>query len=289
MPEGGLELRGSRLAAAVGSPLVMGILNVTPDSFSDGGEFLSRDAAAGRAMDMIAEGAAIIDVGPESTRPGSQPVEAAEQIRRAIPVLRDIRLRDERIVLSIDTRLAAVARAAIEAGADVVNDVSALRDDPELVRVIAESGMGVVLMHRRGTSADMQNDGGPQYDDVVGEIRDFLAERLDFAAEHGIELERTIVDPGIGFGKRREHNVTILRRLNEFTALGRPVLIGASRKRFIGDLANIDHPRRRDAASLACAMVAAQQGASIIRTHDVRGTTEALRLLKAIGGIAAGR
>jgi dihydropteroate synthase len=265
----------------------MGILNVTPDSFSDGGEFLAHDRAVEGAIEMIAEGAAIIDVGPESTRPGSQPVAVDEQSRRAVPVIRDIRARDDKIAISIDTRSAAVARAALDAGADMVNDVSALCDDPHMVGVVADAGAAVVLMHRRGTSTDMQKDGGPHYDDVIGEIRAFLAERVEFATQHGIGPSRIIVDPGIGFGKRTEHNPAILGRLREFTTLGPPVLVGASRKRFIREISGVEDPKQRDSASIACAVLAAQQGASIIRVHDVRGTVEALRLLTAVDSASA--
>ncbi len=276
------QIRDSTFPIPPSPPLVMGILNVTPDSFSDGGEFLSVDRAVARGVEMVAEGAAIIDVGPESTRPGAKPVHADEQIRRAVPVIKALRARDDKTAISIDTRLASVARAAIDAGADLVNDVSALRDDPDMVRVVADAGVSVVLMHRRGTSADMQKDGGPQYDDVIGELRAFLAERIEFAAGHGIAHPRIIIDPGIGFGKRTEHNLALLRCLRDFTTLGPPVLVGASRKRFIGEIAGIEDPRQRDSASVACAVLAAQQGASIIRAHDVRGTVDALRLVAAI-------
>jgi len=267
----------------------MGILNVTPDSFSDGGDFSSPERATARAMEMVAEGAAIIDVGGESTRPGWAPVAADEQIRRAIPVIRETRARDDRIAISIDTRSAEVARAAIDAGADMVNDVSALRDDPDMVRVVADAGVGVVLMHRRGTSADMQKDGGPHYDNVVGEIRAFLAERIEFATQHGITRSRIVVDPGFGFGKRTEHNLTILRHLDRFTTLGSPVLVGASRKRFIGEAAGIEDPKQRDIASVVCALLAAQQGASIVRAHAVRATVEALEVVAAVGRVACSK
>ena len=263
----------------------MGILNVTPDSFSDGGQFASAEAAVARALEMIAEGAAIIDVGGESTRPGSQPVEAAEQIARTIPVIKGIRVYHDQVTISIDTRSAQVARAALEAGADIINDVSALRDDAEMAGVVARTGAAVVLMHRRGTSAEMQKDGGPHYDDVIAEIRAFLAERVAFAQARGVVASRIIIDPGIGFGKRTEHNLAILRDLREFTTLGPPVLIGASRKRFLGEVTGIDDPRQRDVASLACAVMAAQRGVSIIRTHEVRAAVEALRVVYAVGSL----
>lgn len=261
---------------------VMGILNVTPDSFSDGGEFVSTDAAVTRGLEMVREGAVIVDVGPESTRPGSVAVADEEQIRRAIPVIRGIRRAGGAMSISIDTRSARVAAAAIEAGADMVNDVSALRDDADMARVVAEAGVEVVLMHRRGNSADMQVGGGPEYGDVVGEIKDFLTDRVEFAVRAGIAEEKIIVDPGIGFGKRVEDNLTILRRVASFTEWGRPVLIGASRKRFLGTVLGLEQPKDRDAASIACAVIAAQQGAAIVRVHDVARTCQALRMLAAV-------
>lgn len=260
----------------------MGILNVTPDSFSDGGKFALVGAAVARGLEMIRQGAAIVDVGGESTHPGSSAVADDEQIRRAIPVIRGLRSATAEASLSIDTRSARVAAAAIEAGADLVNDVSALRDDPEMAGVVASAGVGVVLMHRRGTPADMQRDGGPEYGDVIAEIKSFLRGRVDFAQRAGIDAERIIVDPGIGFGKRVEHNLAILGNVAAFAELGRPVLIGASRKSFLGTVLGIPEPKKRDSASLACAILAATGGASIIRTHDVAATVEAIRALSAI-------
>ena len=265
------------------TPLVMGVLNVTPDSFSDAGQHFDPISAATGAGEMIANGAAIIDVGPESTRPGAKPVAPVEQIERAIPVIRAIRAAHQAVAISIDTRLAPVAAAAIEAGADLVNDTSALRDDPEMVSVVARSGVCVVLMHRRGRPAEMQAGGGPHYDQVVQEICDFLRERAAYAEDHGIDRSRIILDPGLGFGKRVEHNLMILRELSCFVALGYPLLVGASRKRFIGAVLDIDHPQQRQAGSLACAVIAALAGAAIVRTHDVRPTVEAVRLCVAVG------
>jgi len=259
-------------------PVVMGILNVTPDSFSDGGEFIEPDAAVDRAVQMVGDGASIIDVGPESTRPGSQPVPTHEQIRRAVPVIARIRERLPDVTISIDTRLSSVAEEAIAAGADMVNDVSALRDDPQIVNVVARTGAPVVLMHRRGTSADMQKDGGPRYDDVVAEIAEFLQERVTFAAAAGVKPDRIVLDPGLGFGKRVEHNLQIMNRLADLVALGFPILVGASRKSFLGAALNIDDPKRRVAASIASALIAAEAGAAIIRAHDVRETVESLRV-----------
>ncbi len=260
----------------------MGVLNVTPDSFSDGGDFQSLDQATARARQMIDEGAAIIDVGPESTRPGSLPVEPSEQIRRAVPVIRAIREQHAGIALSIDTRIAAVAEAAIEAGADLVNDVSALRDDARMIEVVAESGASLVLMHRKGTPADMQADGGPRYDDVVSEISAFLEERNEFAAAHGVDPSRILFDPGIGFGKRLEHNLEILGRLDAFVSLGRPVVVGASRKSFLGQILGVAEPKQRLAGSLSCAAMAALSGAAVLRVHDVAETVQMVRICRGI-------
>jgi len=260
----------------------MGVLNVTPDSFSDGGAYRTFGAAVAHALAMVEAGAEIVDVGPESTRPGAAGVPAEEQIARAVPVIEALRRSDESIVISIDTRLAPVARAALDAGADMINDVSALRDDPGMVELAARTGVPVCLLHRWGTSATMQVGGGPDYVDVVGEISEFLRERITFALSRGVNPDGIIADPGIGFGKRVEHNLQILRALDRFRALGRPVLVGASRKRFLGEVLGIDEPRRRDAASLACATIAAMAGAAIIRTHQVRPTVEAVQLCAAV-------
>ena len=264
------------------TPLVMGVLNVTPDSFSDGGEYLATEHAVAHALDMIAEGAEIIDVGPESTRPGSHPVPAEEQIARAVPVIEGIRARNNGIAISIDTRLAPVAKAATEAGADIVNDVSALRDDPAMLDCIAAASAGVILMHMWGRPADMQVGGGPHYDDVLGEIAYFLEERRRYAAQGGVEPSGIIFDPGIGFGKRVEDNLLILQHLDKLAALGQPLMVGASRKSFIGRVLNIEDPKQRTAPSLACAAVAVMAGASIVRTHEVRATVETVRICTAI-------
>ena len=266
----------------------MGVLNVTPDSFSDGGAYATVDGALDHARVMIEQGAVIVDVGPESTRPGSQPVPSDEQIARAVPVIRAIRAACGDIVLSIDTRSAAVARAALEAGADMVNDVSALRDDEEMVDVVAESSAAVVLMHRRGTAADMQRGGGPRYGDVVEEITRFLRERVDWTVARGVERSRIVIDPGIGFGKRVEHNLQILRDVERLAAIGPPVLIGASRKAFIGNVSGVTDPKRRDAASAASAAIAVLGGAAIVRAHDVSSTVDAVRVAAAVRAAGAG-
>lgn len=276
------DIRRSTFDIPPHPPLVMGILNVTPDSFSDGGDYFTHEAAVGHALNMIAEGADIIDVGGESTRPGAEPIPAEEQTRRAIPVIRTIRMRNSDVAISIDTRSATVARAAVDAGADMINDVSALRDDPDMADVVAASGAAVVLMHRRGTSTDMQDGGGPHYDDVISEIAAFLQQRRDFAADRGIDRSRIILDPGLGFGKRIGHNLTILRHLDRFVALEQPVLVGASRKRFLGSVLDVDEPKQRLAGSLACAVMAALAGVAILRVHDVLETVEAVRLCSAV-------
>lgn len=267
---------------------VMGILNLTPDSFSDGGALDSPEAAVDAGLRMIDAGADIIDVGPESTRPGAEAINSAVQIERAIPVIAGIRRRTERATISIDTRLADVARAAIDAGARMVNDVSALRDDDAMAQVVASSGVEVVLMHMRGTPADMQRGGGPEYEDAVAEIIAFLRERIEFAISRGIDRERIIVDPGIGFGKRIGDNLRILRELRRFTELGLPFLVGASRKRFIGSVLSIDQPRERLAGSLACAAMAVMNGAAILRVHDVKETVEVVRMCGAVLGNSVG-
>ena len=266
------------------SPLVMGVLNVTPDSFSDGGSYSTAEEAVARAFEIITEGADIIDIGPESTRPGSRPVAPDDQIARAVPVVAAVREANPRITISIDTRLAPVAQAALDAGADMINDISALGDDPGMVEVVARSGALVCLMHRKGRPIDMQHGGGPYYDDVIGEISRFLRERIQSAVAQGVDESRIIIDPGIGFGKRIEHNLMILKHLECFAGLGRPVLVGASRKSFIGKVLGAEDPKQRGAGSLACAVIAALAGAAILRVHDVRPTVEALRLCTAVRG-----
>ena len=257
-----------------GRVLIMGILNVTPDSFSDGGRFLSPDAAVKRALIMEKEGADIIDVGGESSRPGAEPVPVEEELRRVIPVLE--RLRGKlRIPISIDTTKAEVAEAALRAGASIVNDISALRFDPAMASVVAEFGAGLVLMHMLGTPKTMQQD--PHYEDVVREVREFLAERALYAQSQGIPREAIAVDPGIGFGKTVEHNLELLRRLPELVELGFPVLVGPSRKSFIGAILGLGVEERLEGTLVACA-VAVVRGADILRVHDVREVRRAADL-----------
>jgi dihydropteroate synthase len=260
------------------APSVMGVVNVTPDSFSDGGAHLDPEAAAAAARLMIAEGAAIVDVGGESTRPGSAGVSADEELRRVVPVLERIGLE---LPVSIDTSKAGVAGAALALGAELVNDVTALRADPELAGVVAESGAYLCLMHMLGEPRTMQRD--PQYEDVAGKVASFLEERLAFAVSEGVPEERICLDPGIGFGKSVAHNVELLRRLDVLLALGRPVLVGFSRKSSLGRL--LGDPTARTgplSASVAAAVVAYERGASILRVHDVREHVEALTVARAV-------
>lgn len=265
-------------------PLVMGILNVTPDSFSDGGRYGSVEAAAACGLEMLAQGAAIIDVGAESTRPGADNVPARVQIDRAVPVIQTIRKAFPQAAISIDTRSADVAEAA---GACLINDVSALRDDPRMVDVVAQSGAGVVLMHRRGDARTMQADGGPSYLDVVGEVSEFLLERAAFAQLRGVGGQRILLDPGIGFGKRFEDNIRLVGNIEKFSRLGFPLMIGASRKAFLGRLlaeinpAAATDPKHRLSGSLAVAARAMMSGAAMVRVHDVRETVEFLSALRA--------
>lgn len=270
--------RPALAGVALDRPRIMGILNVTPDSFSDGGRFLVPAAAVRQGRAMAAEGAAILDVGGESTRPGAAEVAEAEEVARTAPVI--AALAGLGVPLSIDTRKAAVARAALAAGAGIVNDVAALGFDPELAGVAAGAGVPVVLMHAKGTPATMQDD--PVYEDVLLDVYDFLAERMAFAEAAGIPRDRIVADPGIGFGKTVTHNLALLRGLSLFHALGCPILLGASRKRFIGTVGGAAVAERRVAGSLAVALTGVAQGAQILRVHDVNETRQALALWRAI-------
>jgi len=263
-------------------PSVMGVVNVTPDSFSDGGAFLHMEAAVACAYGFVDEGAAIVDVGGESTRPGAEGVPLEEELRRVEPVLAHL----AGMTVSIDTAKAEVARRALQAGAVMVNDVTALRGDPELAGVVADGDAYLCLMHMLGEPRTMQKD--PSYDDVVSEVVSFLEERLAFATEAGIAEEHICLDPGIGFGKTVEHNLELLRRLDEIVALGRPVLVGASRKRFLGRvLGDPDAVTGPVAAGVAVAVLAYERGASIVRAHDVREHVEGLKAAQAVVGSAA--
>jgi dihydropteroate synthase len=258
---------------------VMGVVNVTPDSFSDGGLYFDPGAAVAHGLALEAEGAAILDVGGESTRPGSEAVTAAEELRRVLPVLEGLVAAGVTAQLSIDTSKAAVASAALDAGATLVNDVTALRGDPELAGVIAASGAGCCLMHMLGEPRTMQRD--PRYDDVVADIKAFLEERLAFAVGAGIDEERILLDPGIGFGKTLEHNLELLRRLDELVAIGRPVLIGTSRKSFLGKITGREDPADRLAATIASCVIAYERGARVFRVHEVAPVLDALKVAAA--------
>jgi dihydropteroate synthase len=249
----------------------MGVLNVTPDSFSDGGDFLESAAAAAHARELAAEGADVIDIGGESTRPGADPVSEEVELARVMPVIE--RLQKDALPLSIDTSKAAVARAALAGGASFVNDVTALRGDPEMAGVVADAGADVCLVHMRGEPRSMQDD--PRYEDVVSDVRAFLEDRLAWAIDQGISEERVWLDPGIGFGKTVEHNLELIRRLGEIVAVGRPVVFGASRKRFLGKLTGRSE-RERVAGTVAANLLAFERGAAMFRVHDVGPTRDAL-------------
>ena len=256
---------------------VMGIVNVTPDSFSDGGLFLDPGAAVEHGLRLAGEGAAILDVGGESTRPGAEPVDAGEETARVAPVVE--RLAAAGLRVSIDTTKLEVARAALDAGAELVNDVSAFRFAPELAGLVAERGAGCCLMHMLGEPRTMQRD--PRYDDVVGEVKAFLEERLAFAVGEGVAEERVWLDPGIGFGKTVEHNLELIRRLDEIVAIGRPVVMGSSRKSFLGRVAGGRPEAERLPGTIATNVLALERGATIFRVHDVAPVVDALAVAAA--------
>jgi dihydropteroate synthase len=260
-----------------GRVLVMGVVNITPDSFSDGGRFLDPTAAIAHARGLRGAGADVLDLGAESTRPGSEPVAAAEQLRRLMPVIET--LVAEGACVSIDTASAEVARAALAAGAHAINDVTAL-GDPGMGAAVAQAGAGLVLMHMQGTPATMQH--APRYDDVAREVREFLAARLAAALAGDIAAECVALDPGIGFGKTLEDNLRLIARLDEFASLGRPVVLGASRKSFLGRLLDGAPADERLEAGLAAAAIGVFAGARIVRTHDVAATVRALRVAAAL-------
>jgi dihydropteroate synthase len=258
---------------------IMGVLNVTPDSFSDGGEWFSFDAAVAHGRELAAQGAAILDVGGESTRPGAAPVGADEELRRVVPVVEALA---GAATLSVDTSKLAVARAALEAGATYVNDVTAFRSEPELAALVAEHDCECCLMHMLGEPRTMQDD--PRYDDVVDDVKAFLSDRAAFAVGQGIAEERIAIDPGIGFGKTAAHNLELLRRLDEIAALGFEVVIGTSRKSFLGRLTGRDDPHERVAATVATTVLALERGATVFRVHDVAETADALKVAAATLG-----
>ncbi len=258
---------------------VMGILNVTPDSFSDGGRYADAERALAHGREMAAAGADIIDVGGESTRPGSQPLSEEEELRRIIPVIE--RLSAELAVpISVDTYKATVAEKALRAGASIVNDISGLRFSPEMARVAADYGAAVIVMHIKGTPRDMQQN--PVYDDVIAEITAYLEEGIGIALRAGVDRERVLIDPGIGFGKTLEHNLVILERLDEFRGLGRPIVLGTSRKKFIGTVLDVPSPEERVFGTAATVALGIERGASIVRVHDVRQMVQVVRMTDAV-------
>jgi len=258
--------------------VLMGIINVTPDSFYDGGKRLDPDRAAADGMSMVETGADILDIGGESTRPGAGVVSTEEELQRVLPVIQRLR-RHVKVPISIDTYKAQVARAALIEGADIVNDISALRFDPQMALLVTAEKVPVVLMHMQGTPQTMQAE--PHYKDVLREVQDFLAAQVRFAIEAGVDRENIIIDPGIGFGKTLDHNLTLLRGLPTLASMGQPLLVGASRKTFIGKILRLE-PDERLEGSIAAAIAAVFAGAHIIRVHDVNETRKAIRVADAI-------
>jgi dihydropteroate synthase len=259
--------------------LIMGVVNVTPDSFSDGGHFFDPEKGIAHGRRLAEQGADILDIGGESTRPGSDPVPAEEETNRVIPVVRELRRHLPDILLSVDTSKAAVAAQAIEAGADIINDVTAGHGDPAMIPLLAGSKVGLAIMHMQGTPKSMQHE--PRYDDVVQDVIRFLQERIKVFAQAGVDPERIVVDPGIGFGKTLEHNLALLAGLREFTMLERPLLLGVSRKRWIGELTGRPVDQRL-AGSLAGAAACVERGAHLLRVHDVAETRDLVRVLDRI-------
>ncbi len=262
-------------------PVIVGVLNVTPDSFSDGGRYFSPQAATDHARRMLAAGADVIDVGAESTRPESDRVSADEQIDRLKDILPAV-TRTEAVV-SIDTTSAKVAGFALDAGAAIINDISAGRDDPDMFALAAERAEAMVLMHMLGEPKTMQEN--PQYRDVVAEVRDFLSGRIDAATAAGVEENKLIIDPGIGFGKKLGHNLSLIARLDELAELGRPIMLGTSRKRFIGHITGQDLPQGRLGGTIATCLAGWRRGASIFRVHDVEQVGQAFQVSAAIDGV----
>lgn len=272
-------LKTRRLTFGRARPLVLGVLNVTPDSFSDGGKFFDRDRAVEHALAMLNDGADIVDIGGESTRPGAEPVGAEMEIERVVPVIEALRRRTDAIV-SVDTSKSAVARAALAAGAEIVNDVTGLEGDPALMDLCAATGCGVIVMHMRGTPKTMQ--ACPAYDDAVARVRDYLAARIERALAAGIARDKIVIDPGIGFGKTVRHNLELIDGIDALTELGYPVLLGVSRKSFIGKITGIADPAAREIPTQAVHAAAFGRGVFIFRAHDVRATRLALTTVSAI-------
>jgi len=279
--QGPLQIRGHELSTGSG-PFIFGILNVTPDSFSDGGIYAGTSDAVEAGCRMAEEGADAIDIGGESTRPGSRPVSPDEQIRRTQTVIAELskRFGKDGPAISIDTRSAVVAKVGLEAGASIINDISALRDDPGMADMVARYKAGIILMHMKGTPADMQEN--PVYQDIFQEIKDFLADRIDYATEAGIDRERIIIDPGIGFGKTTSHNLDIIHRADVFNQLGVPVMIGPSRKRFISEILGIDQPANRLMGTAAAVAACILAGVECVRVHDVAACRQVADMCAAI-------
>lgn len=280
---GVVEWPGGRLDMT-GRTLVMAVLNVTPDSFSDGGRFADSERAVRHGLELAEGGADVLDVGGQSTRPGSEPAGAEAEAERVVPVIRELAKRVS-VPISIDTTESAVAEAALEAGASIINDISALRFDPQMASLAADREVPVVLMHMQGTPATMQI--APHYEDVRGEVKAFLLERMQYAASQGVDPQRIILDVGIGFGKRLEHNLDLLAHIDDFFELGRPVLVGHSRKGFLGHLLEIE-VTERDAASLAVSAYLAGKGVHIVRVHQSKETRQAVGLIQRLKATAGG-
>ncbi len=261
-------------------PLLMGIINVTPDSFSDGGRFLNERAAVEQGLQLAADGADLLDIGGESTRPYALPVDAGEELRRVLPVVEQL-VSQLQIPISIDTSKVLIARQAVNAGAEIINDITGLQGDPEMIDLALETGAGVCAMHMQGTPQTMQDN--PAYSDVVGEIHEYLRQRRDALLSAGILANRICLDPGIGFGKTHEHNITLMRNCHQFHDLGCPLLVGHSRKGFLGKLIG-DKEADRTYATVGASLALAVQGVQILRVHDVRSTREALVAFEATGG-----
>jgi dihydropteroate synthase len=258
---------------------IMGILNVTPDSFSDGGLYNDSAKAVQRAHEMAAEGADIIDIGGESTRPGAEPLSEEEELRRIIPIIKHL-VAELTVPISVDTYKATVAKKALEAGASIVNDISGLRFSPDMAKTVADFGAAVVIMHIKGTPRDMQQD--PVYDDVVFDVMSYLEEGIAIAVKAGVDRDKILIDPGIGFGKTLEHNLTLLNRLDEFRSLGRPIVLGTSRKKFIGTILGIPVPERRVDGTAPTLALGIERGASVVRVHDVARMAQVVRMTDAV-------
>ncbi|ABK42964.1 Dihydropteroate synthase [Magnetococcus marinus MC-1] len=271
-----LDAQGKRRKLAGDRPLIMGIVNVTPDSFSDGGHYHDTGRAVAHAMALVEQGADLLDIGGESTRPGAAMVPVDEELRRVVPVVRAIAAQTK-VPISVDTAKGRVMEAALEAGAALINDVTALKGDPLSLRVLRDAHCPVVLMHKKGTPRNMQNS--PHYEDVVAEVYGFLGDRMQWCVENGIGRERLVIDPGIGFGKTHGHNLELLAHIGAFTGLAAPLLLGISRKRIVGHLTGCEDAAQRDVGSHLMAALGVQRGANWVRVHDVAGMQQALRCL----------